>query len=157
MNEPTQQKTVHQLVSCLSGACLSMLLFIGCAQPVETSNEEGAQNQQLAGTEPVPQANAEEESGPKRADEVVGQRKGTGVMTRPVFDALNAADRLILKNVDYAVEIYKAAGNGEGPATHEEFMEKIIKANNIQLPKLPEGQRYLYDPENEQLMVEIAQ
>jgi hypothetical protein len=33
-------------------------------------------------------------------------------------------------------------------------MEKIIKANRIRLPALPQGQRYVYDPKQEQLMVE---
>ena len=33
-------------------------------------------------------------------------------------------------------------------------MEKIIKANQIKLPDLPEGDRYQYDPKTEQLMVE---
>ena len=31
---------------------------------------------------------------------------------------------------------------------------KIIKANNIHLPELPDGDRYMYDPKTEQLMVE---
>jgi len=33
-------------------------------------------------------------------------------------------------------------------------MEKIIKANNISLPELPEGHKYVYDPKLEMLMVE---
>ena len=38
--------------------------------------------------------------------------------------------------------------------SHEEFMEKIVQANNIRLPELPEGHRYLYDPTTNELMVE---
>jgi hypothetical protein len=37
------------------------------------------------------------------------------------------------------------------------FMSKIIKANNIALPKLPEGQVYKYRPEEHQLWVEAAE
>ncbi|MGE3316257.1 MAG: hypothetical protein AB7O26_14160, partial [Planctomycetaceae bacterium] len=37
------------------------------------------------------------------------------------------------------------------PKDHAEFMEKIIKANNIQLPELPEGFKYKYDVENHKL------
>ena len=33
-------------------------------------------------------------------------------------------------------------------------MQKIIKENQIKLPELPFGQRYVYDPKKEQLMVE---
>ena len=50
-------------------------------------------------------------------------------------------------------ELFKAT-EGRTPKSHEEFMEKIIKANHIHLPTLPEGHRYVYDPKQEQLMVE---
>jgi len=51
------------------------------------------------------------------------------------------------------MRLYKAM-NGHAPKTHEEFMEKIIKENRIQLPELPPGHRYRYYPEQEELMVE---
>ena len=41
----------------------------------------------------------------------------------------------------------------KGPKTQEEFMEVIIKENAVQLPDLPEGDVYYYDPQTEQLMV----
>lgn len=52
-----------------------------------------------------------------------------------------------------ALKLYKAT-NDKGPKSHEEFMAQIIDANQIQLPQLPPGQRYVYDPEKEELMVE---
>lgn len=52
-----------------------------------------------------------------------------------------------------AMNYFKAL-EGRAPKSHEEFMEKIIEANNIQLPELPPGQKYVYDPATEQLMVE---
>lgn len=55
--------------------------------------------------------------------------------------------------IPQAMQLYKAL-NGKSPETHDEFMQQIIKANRIQLPKLPEGQRYVYDPEKKELMVE---
>ena len=33
-------------------------------------------------------------------------------------------------------------------------MEKVIKANNIELPKLPDGQIYIWDPDAAELLVE---
>lgn len=39
------------------------------------------------------------------------------------------------------------------PKDHEEFMEKIIKANRIELPVLPGGKKYQYDVENHKLVV----
>ncbi len=49
---------------------------------------------------------------------------------------------------------YSKRLNGRKPNSHEEFMEKIIKEGKINLPELPAGQRYVYDPEQGQLMVE---
>ena len=42
------------------------------------------------------------------------------------------------------------------PKTQDEFMEKIIKENGIQLPELAPGERYVYDPKEGQLLVEHA-
>ena len=39
------------------------------------------------------------------------------------------------------------------PKDYDEFMEKIIKANNIKLPVLPGGKKYQYDVENHKLVV----
>lgn len=55
--------------------------------------------------------------------------------------------------IPHALELYKAS-EGHAPQTHEEFMEKIVKFNNIKLPKLPEGQEYRYRPEDAQLWVQ---
>lgn len=57
-----------------------------------------------------------------------------------------ARERITLLNITHAMQIYKAE-HAEYPQTQEEFWEKIIKANSIQLPELPAGQKFLYDPE----------
>ncbi|MGH8570124.1 MAG: hypothetical protein ACREXU_19490, partial [Gammaproteobacteria bacterium] len=54
--------------------------------------------------------------------------------------------------VPAAVNYYKGE-HGYAPRSHEEFME-LMKAQNIELPELPPGHRYVYDPETEELMVE---
>ena len=63
------------------------------------------------------------------------------------------------EKIKFEIEIPKAlqlfdALEGRGPNTHEEFMEKVIKAYNIELPELPEGHKYVYDPMTKTLMVE---
>jgi len=55
--------------------------------------------------------------------------------------------------IPHALQLYKAM-NGHAPRNQEEFMQQIIKANHINLPKLRAGERYIYDPKTEQLMVE---
>jgi hypothetical protein len=55
--------------------------------------------------------------------------------------------------IPQAMQLFEAL-EGRAPTSHEEFMSKIIQSNNIQLPQLPEGQKYIYDPQTKQLMVE---
>ena len=52
------------------------------------------------------------------------------------------------------MQLYKAGNNNQLPKTHDEFMEKIVVANGIELPQLPEGERYVFDPQRGELMVE---
>lgn len=51
-----------------------------------------------------------------------------------------------------AVNLFQAE-NDRFPKDYDEFMEKIIKANNIKLPVLPGGKRYQYDEANHTLVV----
>lgn len=55
-------------------------------------------------------------------------------------------------NIQHALDLYQAE-TGEFPKTTEEFMEKIIKANNVALPKLPFYQEYGYDAANHKLVI----
>jgi len=73
---------------------------------------------------------------------------GTVVRTR--FTAENRINEL---NRKHAEDIYRAAHGNKGPQSHEEYMEKIIKANNIKLPELPEGEEYLFDPRTQELYI----
>lgn len=64
-----------------------------------------------------------------------------------------AEHQMILNNVNYAVKLYEAE-HGEYPKSHEEFMTKIIKYNQIVLPQLPDDQEYYYDPDNPDIATE---
>jgi hypothetical protein len=81
------------------------------------------------------------------------QIQGGGYLPTVVRARYRAEERINLNNATYALKLYKAQ-HGRGPKTHDEYMKEIIKANNIQLPELPDGERYVYDPKSEQLMVE---
>lgn len=43
--------------------------------------------------------------------------------------------------------------NERYPKDHQEFMDQIIKANNIKLPVLPADKKYQYSPDRHELMV----
>ncbi len=91
------------------------------------------------------------------------EQKAGGVATQP---RITAKDPILLTgnayvsivsqaaslNIKLALDLYQAE-TGEFPKTTEEFMEKIIKANNVALPRLPFYQEYGYDAPNHKLVV----
>jgi hypothetical protein len=93
----------------------------------------------------------------KKAEVGVGKKGrgyGKGVIVTPIASLFAVRERMVFDvSIPEAMKLYKAMED-RAPKTHEEFMEKIIKANNIKLPELPQGHRYKYDPKTEQLMVE---
>ncbi|MSR59665.1 MAG: hypothetical protein EXS05_18820 [Planctomycetaceae bacterium] len=60
-------------------------------------------------------------------------------------------EKVSIIGVDHAMGLYNAT-EGRYPKDYEEFMEKIIKANNIQLPVLPYGYKYMYDEKEHTLL-----
>lgn len=59
-------------------------------------------------------------------------------------------EQIMKSHVLQALNLFHAE-HDRYPKDHAEFMQKIIKANNIQLPVLPEGYQYKYDVENHKL------
>ena len=84
------------------------------------------------------------------------------IITVPISVMFRTQDRLVLQQIEYAMNLYKAE-HGNAPATHAEFWERIILANNLQpdqssmnrnkLPPLPPGQEYVYDPKDRELKI----
>jgi hypothetical protein len=97
------------------------------------------------------------------ADVGVGQRgrsldKHEGAIERmivqPARTLFAVRERMVFSTqIPQALQLYKAT-HGRGPTSHEDFLRDIIQANNIRLPELPEGQRYVYDLASEELLVE---
>jgi hypothetical protein len=97
------------------------------------------------------------------ADVGVGQRgrsldKYEGAVERTIVEPARTLfavrERMVFSTqIPQALQLYKAT-HGQGPATEQQFFQEIIQANNIRLPELPAGQRYLYDPASEELLVE---
>ena len=84
-----------------------------------------------------------------------GRDYGGGIITEPVRQYFRAPQMIAFDiQIPSGMNTYKALHDNKGPATHEEFMKEIIEAGQIKLPTLPPGERYVYDPATEQLMVE---
>ena len=60
--------------------------------------------------------------------------------------------KIAIDQMDYAVRLFQAE-NGRFPKDYNEFMDEVIKKNNIALPKLPFYQEYQYDEANHRLVV----
>ena len=118
----------------------------------------GCQPQQMA----QPPAVVNEPAGDAmKAGAGVGQQgrsldQDTGVqqmISAPVSAYFKAKERIAFDiAVPQAVNLFQAT-EGRFPKSHEEFMEKIIKANRIELPKLPEGMTYRFHSDTGELWV----
>ncbi len=93
-------------------------------------------------------------------DPVRGRRsRSVGGYAGAVFGARFWAEhQMIINSVTHALNLYWAT-NGEYPQSHDEFMEKIVKFNQIQLPELMDDQEYFYDPAQKQdgLLIRLKQ
>ena len=114
------------------------------------------------GAQPQPQPAGQPPAaapGTERVEAGVGVGKkghygGGGPLVTPVEVYWRAQEKITFEQVKHTLNLYKATNDNKGPATHEEFMQKIIKEGMIKLPELPAGHRYVYDPKQEQLLVE---
>jgi hypothetical protein len=76
-----------------------------------------------------------------------------GLITTPIAAYFSAREQIeFLIKIPEAMKMFKAI-NGRNPKSQEEFDREIIKASGVNLPELPEGSKYVYDPEKGELTV----
>lgn len=102
---------------------------------------------------------------PATPTEVVKAQAGVGAQGRSLdphegflvtpIKAFFAVNQIVEFNirVPEAVKLYKAENDDKVPQTYAEFDEKILKPNQIKLPRLPPSSTYEWDPVNEVLNV----
>ncbi len=119
--------------------------------PANTTNPAAPAASDAATTEPAADTErvvAETGVGAK------GRDYGGGVITEPVRQYFRAPQMIAFNvQIPHALQLWEAT-NGRSPASHEEFMQEIITANQIKLPMLPPGEKYVYDPDKKELFVE---
>jgi len=133
---------------------IAVLLLIGCSKPAPSKTT--TKSAQPTTTQPTTTELVPAETGVGKSGRKLDQYKDDAVqnaVAAPTRALFRAKEAITFDTVQYALKLYKAE-HGEGPKTHEDFMRDIIEFNQIQLPELPAGERYVYDPEAEQLMVE---
>jgi hypothetical protein len=144
-------------------AVLLLAMQAGCDPPPTAKKDSGDES-----TKHAESADATQDNQPKEeavlAEVGVGAKgaktrrhaEGGGVgqmIAAPAASLFATREKMVFEiSIPHAMNLYRAS-IGNFPKTHDEFMQKIIKANNIELPELPGGQRYEYNAESSQLMV----
>lgn len=135
---------------------------IGCGDANPPAGQQANSN---AGAPPPPPAkdapNPSADDKPAEQTELVtvrpgigekGRGYGGGIISEPLHLRFTLEEKLVFDvQIKKAMQLYKAGNGGRGPESHEVFMSEIIDANNIKLPELPAGERYVYDPQTEEL------
>ena len=144
-------------------------IMSGCDLAKPQNQQENRQPAGMEGAADVPQdPPAQQESAPKEDDTVtvkaevgVGSKgssyaKPTGgpmdIITVPISAGFRTRERISFMLIDDAMNKFKAE-HDRLPDSHAEFVMEIIQKGNIMLPKLPEGQEYIYDPKDGELKV----
>lgn len=80
--------------------------------------------------------------------------KGVGAMiAQPVKTLFAFRERAVFTiEIPHALQLFEAT-EGRKTKSHQEFMDKVIKANQIQLPELPAGQEYKFHTDTGELWV----
>lgn len=83
----------------------------------------------------------------------VSSEQPMSIVTVPVSTYFKAQEAAVFRmQIPSAMNLFQAS-EGRYPNSEEEFMTKIIKANQIVLPELPEGDVYFYDVQTSELKI----
>ena len=134
-------------------ACFVLFAMFGCDQADDTAAPEP--EVAPVATEPVQTKRVPAEVGVGQRGRSLDNETGIGrVIAQPAKSLFAFEEKAIFDfKIVPAMNLYKAS-SGKNPSSDEEFMTKIIRANNIRLPELPEGHKYVYEPSTGKLMVE---
>jgi hypothetical protein len=80
--------------------------------------------------------------------------KGGDYLAVTVRGGIRAEQKLKIATVQHALALYNAT-EGRGPKSHEEFMEKVVKFNQIELEPLQEPYEYWFNAEEQLLMKRV--
>ncbi|MEQ1824627.1 MAG: hypothetical protein ABL921_01730 [Pirellula sp.] len=136
------------------GMCI---LFSGCKPEDERRREAEAASAvaQTPAPPPMPDQVAKTGVGVK-GDSLndIKENDPRNIIAGPVKSLFAFQQRAVFDmQIPKAVDLFKAT-NGRDPKSHDEYMRDIIKANQIQLPELPQGMVYRYHTDTHELWVE---
>ncbi len=85
--------------------------------------------------------------------------QGSGVKPAavPIASVFSIKERVVFDYVvPNALNSYRRKNHGQGPPTHDQFMQNVIRLYRVELPDPPAGYKYLYDPTTEELQLVLA-
>jgi hypothetical protein len=146
-------------------AAATVLAAFGCEEERRTTASSAAKAKNAVAHAPAAKPEREFIVG-KRTQEIVNATPEARAGTKESDFKITAKDYITMQgnayvsiighaavmNIQHAVDLYHAT-NDRYPKDYDEFMNDIIKANNISLPKLPYYQKYGYDDANHKLVV----
>ena len=151
----------RQRLAVVSIFC-TLLVIVGCEEEHSVSDRPVQPGRAGSSTPPKPEFIVG-----KRTQEIKNagpeiRREGATVATTritaqdPITLPGNAyvtiIGKLSILQIQQAVDLYNAE-HGRYPKDYREFMDEIIKANNIALPVLPNYQKYGYDEKEHKLVI----
>lgn len=122
-----------------------LFTLLGCEEPTTTSVEQ----------DPATPIQAQKAvAGVGKKGQSLKNETGVGaIIAGPARTLMNIEQKAVLEfQIPPAVQMFKAT-NGRFPKSHDEFMEKIVKFNRLQLPELPDGAVYRFNSEKGELWV----
>jgi len=148
-------------VSLLTVLC-SVVLSSGCEEERNVSDKPISQAKAKPSTPPKPEFIVGKRTQEIKNATIEIQKGGATVATTkitakdPITLPGNAYVTIIgqtsILNMQHAMDLYHAE-NDRYPRNYDEFMNEIIKANNIALPQLPYYQKYGYDEKEHKLEI----
>ncbi|HZZ28544.1 MAG TPA: hypothetical protein VFE46_11125 [Pirellulales bacterium] len=83
-----------------------------------------------------------------------GSGYGGGLITEPVHEFFVGRDKITFEiQIPHQLQLWKAENNNRNPKNFEEYKRVILDPCGVDLPELPPGKRYLYDPKTGDLLV----
>lgn len=147
---------MNQLPGIAMAAALG-ISFCGCGQPSQPAAVTPVSSTAPAGVVAAPESPAAtvlEKAGVGSGKKGRSLDQHEGIVFTPAKTLFAAKEKIKFEiEIPHALQLYEAL-EGSAPKSHDEFIEKVIKANNIELPELPAGHKYVYDPMTKTLMVE---
>ena len=143
-------------ISTTLAACASCALT-GCPeifQAPPAATEQGAEANSIEAETPETERVKAEAGVAKAGRSLDGETGVAGIIVEPAKQLFSFKENAVFKlQIPQAMQFFQAT-EGQFPQSQDEFMTKIVRANNLRLPDLPPGQRYVYDPKRGELMVE---